>query len=64
MKKKLCLPSLTITDDELTLATTDWHERVDGLEASQHGLAHTHSWNDARRLDANTGTIFRPDRTL
>ena len=27
------LASLTITDDQLTLATTDRHERVDGLDA-------------------------------
>ena len=28
------LAGLTITDDQLTLATTDGHKRVDGLDAS------------------------------
>ena len=28
------LAGLTISNDQLTLATTDWHERVDGLDAS------------------------------
>jgi hypothetical protein len=37
---KQSLPSLTITDDQLTLTTANGHQRVDGFDASLHGLAH------------------------
>lgn len=32
------LASLSVADDQLTLTTTDRHERVDGLDAGLHGL--------------------------
>ncbi len=45
---------MTITNDELTLTTTNGHEGVDGLEASLHGLVHRLAGNNAGGLDTDT----------
>ena len=49
------LTRLTVTNDQLTLATADGHERVDGLDAGLHGLAHRLAGDDAWGLDTDTG---------
>lgn len=58
------LASLSIADDQLTLASADGHKRVDGLDARQHGLAHTDTRDNARSLHADTSTLGRLDGAL
>uniref|UniRef100_A0A182SVP3 Uncharacterized protein n=1 Tax=Anopheles maculatus TaxID=74869 RepID=A0A182SVP3_9DIPT len=58
------LPSLTITNDQLTLATTNRHKRIDGLNTGLHGFAHRHTRDDTRSLDTDTEALLRLDFTL
>jgi len=51
------LTGLTITDDQLTLTTTDGDEGVHGLEAGKHGLGHGLARDDAGGLDLRTGAL-------
>lgn len=60
----LCLPSLSVTNDQLTLTTANGHQGIDGLDTSLHGLAHRHTWDDAGGLDADTETILGVDGTF
>lgn len=60
----LCLPSLSVTNDQLTLTTANGHQGIDGLDTSLHGLAHRNTWDDAGGLDADTETILGVDGTL
>jgi hypothetical protein len=48
------LAGLTIADDKLTLATTNGHEGVDGLETSLHALVHGLAGNNTGSLDTDT----------
>merc|ERR1740139_696586 len=48
------LASLTIAYDQLTLATADGHQAVDGLEAALHGLRNGLARDDTRGLDLDT----------
>lgn len=48
---------LTITNDQLTLATTNGDKGVDGLDASLHGLPHRDTGDDARGLHTHTSPI-------
>ncbi len=52
------LAGLTIADDELALPASDRHQRVDGLDAALHRLAHGDARDDAWSLDANTGPLM------
>lgn len=56
-KLELCLflPSLTITNDQLSLTTANGDQRIDGLNASLHRLAHRNARDDTRSLDTDTG---------
>ena len=45
-----CLTCLTVADDELTLTTTDWNHRVDGLETSLKRLCNRLTEDHARSL--------------
>lgn len=60
----LCLPSLSVTNDQLTLTTANGHQGIDGLDTSLHRLAHRHTWDDAGGFDADTETILGVDGTL
>lgn len=60
----VCLPSLSVTNDQLTLTTANGHQGIDGLDTSLHGLAHRHTWDDAGGLDADTETILGVDGTF
>ena len=60
----LVLPSLPVTNDELTLSTADGHQTVHSLDAGLHGLLHRCAGNDARGLQANTEPLFPSDWTL
>jgi len=51
------LSGLTITDDKLTLSTSDWDEGVDGLESGKHWLGDGLSWDDAWGLGLSTGAL-------
>ena len=52
---KQFLPSLTITDDQLMLATTNGHQRVNGIDNSLHGIML--SRDNTVSLDTDTGTV-------
>jgi hypothetical protein len=54
--KKGQLPSLSVTNDQFTLSTANWHQRIDGLDTGLHGLSHRNTWNDAGSLDTDTET--------
>merc|ERR1719410_266282 len=58
------LASLSVTDDQLTLATANGHKGVDGLDASLHGLRHRLPGDDARRLQANPEPLAGAEGTL
>jgi hypothetical protein len=49
------LAGLAVADDQLALAATDGHERIEGLEAGLHRLVHRLPRDDARRLDLRHG---------
>jgi hypothetical protein len=49
-----CLSCLSISNDELSLSSTNGHERVDGLEAGLHWLMHGLSGDDSRSLELDS----------
>jgi hypothetical protein len=59
-----CLSGLTIANDQLTLATTDGHHGVDGLETSLHGLVHRSSRKNAGSLQLGTASLGGVERAL
>eukprot|EP00298_Acanthocystis_sp_HF-20_P012400 c19866_g1_i1.p3 GENE.c19866_g1_i1~~c19866_g1_i1.p3 ORF type:complete len:196 (-),score=-78.51 c19866_g1_i1:160-747(-) len=58
------LAGLTITNNQLSLSTTNGHQRVDGLQSSLHGLMHGFTRNDTRGLNFNTTSLCGLDGTL
>jgi len=58
------LSGLTITNDQLTLSTTNGNHGVDRLETGQHGLRNGGTREDTRGLDLSTSTFLGVDRTL
>jgi hypothetical protein len=52
------LTSLTIANDQLTLATADGHHGVDRLETSLHGLVDGSAGENARGLELGTARLF------
>ena len=58
------LAGLAIADDQLALATTDRHERVDRLQARLHRLADRGARDDAGCLHLDAATLGRLDRAL
>ena len=58
------LSSLTITNDKLTLTTTDRHHRIYGFETSLDGLIDRLSGQDARCLELGSVALSRLDRPL
>jgi hypothetical protein len=55
---------LAIADDQLTLTAANGHQRVDGLDAGLHGLAHGLARDNARGLDTDTGAHVALDGAL
>ena len=55
---------LTITNDQLTLTTTNWHEGVDGLETSLHWLVDGLSWDNTWGLKLNSLSLVGHDWTV
>ena len=58
------LAGLTVTDDELTLATANGHHGVNGLQASLHGLVHGAPGENTGSLKGGATTLRGLDRTL
>jgi hypothetical protein len=58
------LTGLTITDDKLTLATTDRHHGVDGFETGLHRLVDGTTGQDTRGLDLGTDPLSGLDRAF
>lgn len=56
------LAGLSVTDDQLSLATTDGHKSVHGLEAGLHRLVHGLSGDDAGCLDLHSLSLAGLDR--
>jgi hypothetical protein len=49
------LPSLSVTNDQLTLTTANRHKGVDSLDTSLHRFAHRDTRDDTRSLNTHTG---------
>ena len=58
------LSSLSITNDELSLSSTNWHKGIDGLEAGLHGLMHGFSWDNTWSFELNSLPLNRLDWTV
>jgi len=58
------LSSLSVANDEFTLATTDWDQGVDGLETSLHGFVDGLSGDDTRGLQLDSLSLVRQDGTF
>ena len=58
------LTSLTITNDQLTLTTTDGNHGVDGLETSLDGLVDGTTRQDTRGLELSASLGLGVERTL
>src|SRR6185369_4293611 len=58
------LAGLAIADDQLTLATSDRHQAVDGLEAGLHRLMHRLTRDDAGGLHFDALALDIDQRTL
>jgi hypothetical protein len=58
------LAGLAVTDDELTLATTNGHHRVDRLEVGQHGLVDGTAGENGGGFDRGRAAFRRLDGTL
>lgn len=58
------LTGLTVTDDQLTLATANGHHGVDGLETGLHGLVDGAAGQDAGGLELSTAGLAGVEGTL
>ena len=58
------LTGLTITNDQLTLTTTDGNHGVNGLETGLDGLRHGLTRQDTRGLGLGTAALFGVEGTL
>lgn len=58
------LSCLTVTNDELTLATTNGNHGVNGLETSHHGLVDGATGQDTGGLEGGTATLSGLDGAL
>jgi hypothetical protein len=58
------LSGLTITNDQLTLATTNGNHGIDGLETSLDGLADGLAGENARSLELGTALLLGVERAL
>jgi len=55
------LTGLSVTNNELSLSSTDWHEGVNGLESSLHGLVYGFSWDNTWGLELNSLSLVALD---
>lgn len=51
------LAGLSVSDDQLTLASADGHETVDGLKASLHRFVHALAGDNSGSLDFHTVSL-------
>ena len=51
-----CLSCLTITDDQFTLTTTNWHHGIDGFETGLDWLVDGSTGQNTRSFDLGTNT--------
>lgn len=58
------LSGLSVTDDQLSLTSTDGNHRVDRLETGQHGLVDGSSGQDTGSLGLGSSPLGRVDGTL
>merc|ERR1712215_124809 len=56
--------SLSVSNDQLTLSTANWHKGVDSLDTSLHRLADGLSWDDTRGLKTNSELLLCSQGTL
>merc|ERR1719334_1919097 len=50
--------SLSVSNDQFTLSTANWHKGVDGLDTSLHRLADRLSWDNARSFNTNSESVL------
>jgi len=55
------LSGLSIANDQLSLASADWHQGVDGLETGLHWLVHGLSGDDTGGFDVDSSSLFGVD---
>jgi hypothetical protein len=55
---------LSITNDQLTLTTTDWDQGIDGFQTRLHRFVYGLSGNDTWGLDVDTSSFFAVDGSL
>ena len=55
---------LTVTNDQLSLATTNWDHRVYGLQASRHWFVNGFTWNNAGRFHVRNTALGCLDRAF
>ena len=55
IKRNSSLSGLTITDDQLTLTTTNWHHGIDRFETGLDWLVDGSTGQNTRSLDLSTG---------
>lgn len=59
-----CIPSLPVSNNELTLPTANGDQAIHGFDASLHWLPHRDTGDDARGLQTHTSAGFRAKGTL
>jgi hypothetical protein len=52
------LSSLSITNDQLSLSSTNWNQHINWLETGLHGLMHWFSGYDTRGFQFNSLSVF------
>lgn len=58
------LPSLPVTNDQLTLTSANGHQAVHSLDPSLHGLPHRDTGDDTRGFQTHTPTDAGAKGTL
>ena len=55
--------SLSITNNQFSLSSSDWYQGVDGLESGLHGLVHRLSWDNTWSFELNSLSLVGLDWT-
>jgi len=55
------LSGLSISNDQLSLSSSYWHQGVHGLESSLHGLVHRLSWDNSWGLQLDSRSLLGLD---
>ena len=63
-RQRLHPPSLSVSDDEFSLAPPNWNETVDGLDPALHGFPHRYPGDDTGSLLPHTGPLGSVQRSL